>query len=128
MRIQRSCIALLALLATLVFGQIACAPAQATPVPPELIGVWETDNEKYFDRFFTIRGTTITFGTGEGTSETYLITRVERIPFVGDNLYTVEYTNPEGDPYRFSFFFFGGGEQHQIRLKNQRYIVWMRSR
>ena len=124
---QRSLATLLALLAGLVLGQVACSPVQAAYVPAELVDIWETDNEKYIDRFFTIRGTTITFGTGEGGSETFIITNVERVPFVGDNLYTVEYTNSEGDPYRFSFFY-RRGETDQIRLRNQRAIVWERRR
>ena len=127
MNAQRSLATLLALLAGLVLGQVACSSVQAAYVPAELVDIWETDNEKYIDRFFTIRGTTITFGTGEGGSETYIITNVERVPFVGDNLYTVEYTNSEGDPYRFSFFY-RRGETDQIRLRNQRAIVWERRR
>ena len=90
-----------------------------------------TDNEKYFDRFFTIRGTTITFGTGNGTSESYIITDVERVPFVGDSLFTVEYSGDGGGAYRFSFFFRRGdrsrGQRDEIRLMNQRYFAWVRS-
>ena len=127
MNSQRSLATLLALLAGLALGQVACSPVQMAYVPAELVDIWETDNEKYIDRFFTIRGTTITFGTGEGGSETYIITNVERVPFVGDSLYTIEYTNSEGDPYRFSLFF-RRGETDQIRLRNQRAIVWVRRR
>jgi hypothetical protein len=116
--------------ASLVLGASACSPTPATYVPAELIDVWVTDFEKYADRFFTIRDTTITFGTGAGTSESYIITNVERVPFVGDSLYTVEYVNSDGDPYRFSFFYRQGDlareQVDEIRLVNQRQFPWVR--
>ena len=132
MNFRSPSVALLVLLAGLLLCQISCARPPVSGVPPELIDVWVTDNEKYADRFFTIRGTTLTFGTGEDTSETYIVTSVERVPFVGDSLYTVEYVNSEGDPYRFSFFFRRGDRDREqvdeIRLRNQRYIPWVRRR
>jgi hypothetical protein len=122
----------LVVLVGLMIGSLACNSARATYVPAELVDVWVTDNEKYFDRYFTIRGTTITFGTGAETSESYIITNVERVPFVGDSLYTVEYVNSDGDPYRFSFFYRQGdperGRPDEIRLANQRHIAWVRRR
>ena len=115
------------MLAGLVLGQVACSPVQAAYVPAELVDIWETDNEKYIDRFLTIRGTTITFGTGENTAETYIITSVERVPLVGDSLYTIEFTDSEQEPHEFPFFF-RRGKVDQIRLLNQRSIVWVRRR
>jgi hypothetical protein len=120
-------VVLVAALAGLALAQDSCSSVGATYVPAELVDVWVTDTEKYADRFFTIRGASITFGTGEGTSESYIITNVERVPFVGDSLYTIEYTDSEGEPYKFSFFF-RRGENDQIRLANQRVIIWVRSR
>ena len=118
-------VTLLALLAVFALGQIACSDVEANYVPAELVDVWVTEHEKYADRFFTIRGGTITFGTGEDNSESYIITAVERVPFVGDSLYTIEYADSEGEPFKFSFFF-RRGETDQIRLLNQRYIAWVR--
>jgi hypothetical protein len=127
MRPQRLLTTLIVVLAGSVLGPTGCSPGQATYVPAELVDVWVTDNEKYADRFFTIRGTSITFGTGEETSESYIITSVERIPFVGDSLYTIEFTDSEQEPYKFSFFY-RRGEVDQIRMQNQRNFVWVRRR
>jgi hypothetical protein len=117
---------LVVVLVGLALGQNSCSSVDATHVPAELVDIWVTDTEKYADRFFTIRGTSITFGTGEGTSQSFIITNVERVPFVGDSLYTIEYTDSQGEPYKFSFFF-RRGETDQIRLANQRVFVWVRS-
>ena len=132
MNAQGGSATLLALLACLLLCQISCARVEATSIPPELVDIWVTDNEKYSDRFFTIRGTTITFGTGGNTYETYIVTSVERVPFVGDSLYTLEYVDGEGNPFRFSFFYRRGDKEREqadeIRLMNQRFIPWVRSR
>jgi hypothetical protein len=125
-------VAIFAVLLGLTVGSLACSPVRPTYVPAELVDVWVTDNAKYADRYFTIRGTTLTFGTGGDTSESYIITNVERVPFVGDSLYTIEYVNSDGDPYRFSFFFRQGNPEREqpdeIRLANQRHFAWVRRR
>ena len=103
-----------------------CGRGRIKEVPPELLGVWRTEAPDYRDRFMEIRLTEIVFGTGAGTSDTYPINGLRREEDAGHIEYTIYYDNEEGQEYAFTihFEYEGGG---QIKLPNQRDMVWRRS-
>lgn len=116
----------LAVACTGLFGA-ACTAERSLHVPAELVGVWQTDNEGYADHPLTIRGSSVTFGTGGDTSKTYVITNVQEYSFVGDRIYSIEFADSEGTPYDLVFFF-RPGEEPEIRLRNKTHMVWTRRR
>jgi hypothetical protein len=91
--------------------------------PNELVGVWKTQDPKYTNRFLEIDTDTITFGTGEGTFETYTIKKIKKGHETKGMLYTVHYEDEAGNTYTFAFYYspeMGG----VLRLKNQKEIIW----
>jgi hypothetical protein len=103
-----------------------CGRERIKEAPPELLGVWRTDHPDYRDRYMEIRPREIVFGTGAGTSATYLINRLRLSETESRIDYTIYYDNEEGQEYAFSIIYEyqGGG---QIMLPNQRNMVWRRS-
>lgn len=91
--------------------------------PNEIMGVWNTLEQKYADRSITIDTYTITFGIGGGNVEIYTIKKIKRTAVEGSILYTIYYENGEGVWYKFAFYYSpeNGGT---MRKKNQRQIVW----
>jgi hypothetical protein len=106
----------------------ACQPGRKTPVPEDLIGVWRTAAPTYADRFFEIKTDEVIFGTGEGKSDTYPITKIkiEEDPKEQGTLYVICYKNIEGQEYKF-FFYYDPANQGTIRFKNQREMVWTKN-
>ncbi|MFB3884155.1 MAG: hypothetical protein ACE144_02935 [Thermodesulfobacteriota bacterium] len=93
-------------------------------VPDHLLGEWTTSDPKYEDRFFEIDRATITFGVGEGQSDTHSITSIE---IEKESLYTIYYKNGEGLESKFSFTYQPTG-QGEIKLKNQDQFVWTKTK
>jgi hypothetical protein len=110
-------------LSALVLVLASCAKKTYKEVPDELVGVWKTSAPKYDDRFFELKKNSITFGTGEGASETFPVTKTEMQPEDGENLYQVYYVATEGDTQQWVFYFPAAG-QGSLRLKNQKSIPW----
>jgi hypothetical protein len=104
---------------------LACQPGKKTPVPEDLIGVWETKAPAYADRFFEIRTSEVIFGTGEEKFDTYPITKMKIEKDHGEQgpLYIICYKNSEGQVYKF-FFYYDPANQGTIRFKNQQEMVW----
>jgi len=101
----------------------ACAKRTYKEVPDEAVGVWKTPAEKYADRFFELKKDSVTFGIGDGGSETYAVLKTEVQPEGGDNLYCVYYVGNDGDIQQWSFYLPAGG-QGSLRLKSQKSILW----
>jgi hypothetical protein len=102
-----------------------CQCGRKTPVPEDLIGVWETTASAYADRFFEIKTDEVIFGTGEGKFDTYPITKIkiEEDPKEQGTLYVLCYKNIEGQEYKFSFYY-DPANQGTIRFKNQKEMIW----
>ena len=103
----------------------ACQCGKKTTVPGDLIGVWKTTAPTYADRFFEIKTDEVIFGTGEGSFDTYPISKIksEKDPREQGTLCTLYYKNIEGQEYKFSFYY-DPANPGTIRFKNQQEIIW----
>lgn len=120
----RSKTILILLLATLaVIFAVQCQKQFA--VPEELIGVWVTDDPKYFDHPFEIKKDTVIFEQGQGyfDFDVFPIVGVKRTDSEGTPLYIIYYAVPGGKQFEFSFYYTpaNGGE---IRFRNQPHMKW----
>lgn len=104
-----------------------CQPRTPSAVPTEFIGVWETANVQYADRFFKIAPTSITFGIGDGNVETYPIVAVEEVRERNAVFHTISYRNQDGQESRLSFYY-DPRDAGVIRFKQQRSIQWTKAR
>ncbi len=116
----------IAALVALVVMVAGCQPRNIT-VPTEFIGVWETGNVRYEDRFFEITRTSLAFGVGDGSVETYPIVAVERGADRDPGLHTLSYRNRDGHEYRLSFYY-EPRDAGVIRFKHQRDVLWTKAR
>lgn len=103
-----------------------CQPRN-TSVPIELIGVWETADCRYADRFFEITRSSIALGTGDGSVETYPIIAVDRVGDRDPVLHTISYRDRDGQEFRLSFYF-EPRDPGVIRFKHQKDIPWTKAR
>ena len=103
----------------------ACQGGGRTPVPNDLIGVWETTAPAYADRIFEIKADEIIFGTGEEKFDTYPIKKIkiEKDRREQKALYIIYYRNVERQEYKFSFYY-DPANQGTIRFKNEKQMVW----
>ncbi|NWF92943.1 MAG: hypothetical protein HXY46_08500 [Syntrophaceae bacterium] len=124
MKFKKTSIWFVLLTTALIFFQCGSKTA-----PDYLFGVWTTPDEKYADRFMEIERTTITFGIGEGKSNTYPIIRVkiEKTPSDKGILHTIYYRNEEGLKTTFAFYY-DPANRGQIRLKYRDHIVWKKEK
>jgi hypothetical protein len=92
-------------------------------VPDPLVGTWKSPAAKYANSFLTITPNAITFGKEGETADGFPISAVRERHEGGDLLYEISFLTPEGDKQIFSFYYdaLKGG---QIRLVNQKEIVW----
>ncbi|HSF07202.1 MAG TPA: hypothetical protein VLG10_15570 [Methylomirabilota bacterium] len=125
MRPARNNGGLIAVLVTLIVVG-GCQP-RSTAVPTEFLGVWETVNVRYADRFFEISPTSVTFGVGHGSTETYSIVAVERGGERDPALHTISYRNRAGQEGRLNFYY-ERRDAGVIRFKHQRDIPWTKGR
>lgn len=93
-------------------------------MPPELIGVWKTDDPRYVDRSFELKADTITLSMGGGGNDPYPIQKLEKRQDPPGTSYLLTYRNSVAgiqDTLSFDYEMGAGGA---IRFKNQRNIVW----
>ncbi len=101
---------------------------QAEPdVPDHLVGTWKTGALQYKDRFLEFSTDSLVFGTGDGSVDSYMIASIEKVDAGEQTLYTISYTNQEGQEYMLSFY-------HDLRkggviwFKNQDHLIWTKER
>jgi hypothetical protein len=82
-------------LVLLILG-LALSPRRLE-VPPELQGVWRTNDASHSDRTLEISALTVTFGTGEGTSSTGFIRHIDLRPEGPESLYMITYAGNDGN-------------------------------
>jgi len=117
---------------TIVYAAIALAllygacwylnPVDARIVPDDLIGKYQSADERYADRAVEINAVSINFATGDGQVSVGLVDRVKLTIEDGRMLYTIKYTVDDAKD-EVSFFYEPGPEQ-VIRFKNQEKIAW----
>jgi hypothetical protein len=107
---------------------VACQGGGRAAVPDDLLGVWETTTPDYADHPFEIKTDEVIFGTGEGSFDTYPITKIkiEKDPVEQKTLYIICYKNTAGQEYKFSFYY-DPANQGTIRFKNQKEMVWTKT-
>ena len=99
-------------------------------LPPNLHGVWETDETKYVDRHFLLDKKTIGFDTGNGYVDWYHITQIQESSRDDNTIYTIVYESNEGAVFKRSMIYnsgdgiYGSGDGPTIRFENQADIEW----
>lgn len=96
-------------------------------VPDQLVGTWKTAAPLYADRFLEIEKEALTFGTGDGSSDSYVIASVEKVNEDNNTLYTISYTNEEGQEYLLSFYH-DPRKGGLIWFKHQDHLIWTKER
>jgi len=120
----------IAVLAIALLGIGAACSGEGGPVvpfPQELAGRWETDAPAYAGRFLQLSSDELLIGTGPATVERYHLDRVHRLESGESILYTIEYSDDDGDEYDIGFYYDSqrGGS---LRMRNQRDMVWRKAR
>ena len=125
MKVEKVLVGLLIFL-TVILG---CDSKKIAVVPENFIGVWGTSDPTYADRTFEITRNEVIFQIGEQDFNTYSIKSVKMEKTSGEegSLYTINYTNKEGQKYEFSFYYNQSG-QGEIRYKNQRQMAWTKKK
>ena len=92
-------------------------------IPDPFVGIWKTTAPNYAGRFFQITKDIVVFSIGDGQTDMHPITNVDLLREEGRSLYIISYLSPEGEEYKFPFYYdpAGGG---LIRFKNQQQMVW----
>jgi hypothetical protein len=92
-------------------------------VPYELEGKWQTEDDKYADRWFDIDSVLVDFGTGGATVSTGFIKEVAVNSEPNRTLYTISYQANKAAMNQVSFYYepAGGGT---IRFTHQENIAW----
>jgi hypothetical protein len=97
-----------------------------TTIPSGLMGTWRTDATKYRGCFFEIGDRYVKIGTQEGSVDAGQIRDVGETTDGGVLLYAIRYADG-GQPENLLEFYYSR-EDGAIRLKNQRDIVWTKTK
>ena len=105
-----------------------CLSNEIDNLPQEVLGHWETETPKYAGFSFELGEETVTFtdlNAENGIESNTIEKRTKELDNEANIFYVVHYENEEGLELKFAFYYdpSGGGE---IRLKNQKTIVWTR--
>lgn len=119
-----------ALMTFLVCVPAACGAAgEIVPLPGELVGRWQTDAAAYADRYLELSAATVVIGTGAATSERYDLDRVVRTVDEEGILYTIHYSDDDGQRYDIGFYFDADDDEGAtLRLRNQLGMAWRKAR
>jgi hypothetical protein len=114
----------IAIFATL-FG---CQFREPTPLPVELLGVWNTSAEKYEGCLFEIKKDSIIFANTRILEALNIntITKIETIHEEKRILCVIHYKSREDQEYKFTFYY-DPSEGGSIRFKNQLHIKWVKA-
>lgn len=117
----------LALLASFSFS-VACQKQVKRQIPSDLLGVWETRDPRYADRFFELRSDqTIRFGQGEARVEMSPVTGVA-IDHEGTSLvYRIEYLNEAAGEHNTVSLRYEPARSDELTFVHQPFVVWKRS-
>lgn len=98
----------------------------ATELPPELYGVWRTDEPRYADRFIELTAQQIVFGLGGQESSRHFITSVDTEATLAGARYTIEYRATEDDSISSVSLLTEHRDGLALRLHNQPSFRWRR--
>ena len=91
------------------------------------LGVWETTEPKYQNRFLKITESEISFGTGDGSANIFDVDRVIKTEEADQTVYTILYRASQGTEFELAFYY-SPENSGVIRLKNQPQMEWTRSK
>ena len=104
---------------------VSIVPTRREPLPPDLVGIWQTTADGYADRTFEIAEDALVFQVGEGETDFQIhpITRVRRRGRTENaSLIQIQYGS-EDAPLELAFYYEPGPEP-LIRFQNQAELVW----
>jgi hypothetical protein len=115
---------------SMIISLLGCSSNKLETLPQELLGQWETTAPKYKGFSFKLTKECIIFTdlNAENETEVYVIKkRTKDIDEDNNSVYTVFYENKEELELRFALYY-DPAEGGKITLKNQKGIVWTRSK
>ncbi|OPL16977.1 MAG: hypothetical protein AVO38_06680 [delta proteobacterium ML8_D] len=95
-------------------------------LPDDLIGRWITSSPRYNGRFLELSQIAVIFGVGEDNIDVNFISSVEKRIEADVILYTIKYRNQNETEGSIVFYWYPS--DNVIRLKNQRQMIWKKSR
>lgn len=113
-----------------IISFLGCSSNKLETLPQELLGQWETTAPKYKGFSFELTKESIIFTdlNAENETEVYVIKkRTKDVDEDNNEVYTVFYENKEELELRFALYY-DPAEGGKITLKNQKGIVWTRSK
>ena len=113
-----------------IISFLGCSSNKLDTLPQELLGQWETTASKYKGFSFELTKESIIFTdlNAENKTEVYVIEkRTKDVDKDNNAVYTVFYENKEGLEFKFALYY-DPAEGGKIKLKNQKGIVWTRSK
>lgn len=107
---------------------LGCSSNEIDNLPEEVLGRWETDTPKYAGFSFELSEETITYtdlNAENGIESNMIEKRTKELDNENKIYYVIHYENELGLELKFAFYYdpSGGGE---IRLKNQKSVLWTR--
>ena len=105
-----------------------CRSREEVVIPPELVGIWKTEDPRYENRYFEFTPGTLTLGRGEERTEIHPIRSIKKSQDVHGTLYAVGYMNYAENFEDILLFYYDPGEGGTIRFKNLPEIVWAKEK
>ena len=95
--------------------------------PPELIGLWHTDDQRYIDRYFTIDESTIILGQGGDRQALFFIKDVDKENLGEYNFFKLNCIDEENnDEYIFQIQYkFSNGVVNFVNINN---VIWTKTK
>lgn len=116
---RTSLLVLLLVLGMMVLG----AATEPMLVPAPLVGVWQSSSDKYANCFIEFSPVTITFGTADGGSALYFVSKVVEAKGSGEMVYLIDYRDLENVRYEMALGFWPGSDA-VLYIKSQPKELW----
>ncbi len=114
-------------LLALLFSHAGCQAEAVNDVPEDLLGTWTTGAPRYDDRYLKFTSDSVIVGTGEYTSDTYIVVDIKKETEKFRTLYTVSYKKPGGANYKLTFYY-DADDGGLLTFKHQEHLIWERER
>lgn len=103
---------------------IGCSFWEDETLPPQLYGIWKTDDPRYAGSYLEIRKESIVFQTIDGDTNLNWITNIETESEPDQTLVKITYKDREGLEYLLSLYYIETKAGDIIRFKNQEKVDW----
>ncbi len=126
--LNKDTIILITIITLVIFFIPACEQTYSPILPSALIGIWETDDSQYKNRYIGFDDNQIIFGTGNNKSYTLFVTGMEKNIKEPIIEWTFFCKDIDGNPSEIVIFYQPVTNtipiNGSIRLKNKKTIVW----